>query len=502
MAQKKYKKILTIGLAVLMLGVSALVVNRTNAVFKGPNPVTNGRLVWSTDSGHTIRSANPDGTGVVNMYNDNTATIMGDPVWSPDQSKIAFVIAKDNQTHIYTINGTGANQTPTPLTSGTNESGGTDPSWSPDGTKIIFARAVNDVSNIFIMDADGTNQTQLTSGYTTAGHQAFDPQWNPISGSKQIVFTVADTIATPSINSNIHTATLNSGDTALVSGSDQELPGASWNASDTNSQGQTGNDVIRGEYDAQFSPDGTKVIFVRRTPNGSYSIGTVPSTGGTDSSYVTVIAYAQIGGPVYDPAYSPDGNFVSFEPKANLLSIGNLKVANITAYNNSGNPADVTVSTFSNTGAEADWTYATPDTPPADLPDVSITCTTEVGKTCTTSIPAYCINEIATAPAHGTSVVTPNADITQAGSITYTPTRDANGNYSSAEENYAHVRDNNVKTAKCNVKIIFTSSPINIPKTGVVGGLAGLGLAAAIAGTAIYVKEYKTNKAKKLNSDK
>lgn len=508
MARKNYKKIITAGLAAVVLSVSALVAARTNAVFKGPDPVTNGRLVWSTDSGKTIRSANADKTGVINMYHDADATIMGDPVWSPDQSKIAFVIAKGAESGIYTINGTGENQTtPVRLTEDTADAVGTDPSWSPDGSKILFARAVNDVSNIFVMDADGSDQTQLTSGYTTAGHQAFDPQWSPVSGSKQIVFTVADGITTPSINSNIHTATMNSGNTAFVSSSDQELPGASWNASDTNSQGQTGNDVIRGEYDAQFSPDGADVIFVRRTPGGSYSIGTVPATGGNDGSYKTVITNTQTGGSVFDPAYSPDGNYVTFEPKAGLLSIGALKVANLTEFNQSGTQADVTVTTFSNAGAEADWTYAAAPEQPPVFEDVSVTCTTEVGKTCTTSIPAYCTNDLETAPLHGASVVvvSDNGTVqgTEAGTVTYTPAYNPDGTWNKDEENYVHVRDNGVSTAKCNVKIIFTDGPVvNIPKTGIVGGLAGLGLAAAIAGTAIYIKEYRSSKSKKVASEK
>lgn len=491
MAQKTYKKIITVAFVALALSVSALVANKTNAVFKGPNPVTNGRLVWSTDSGHTIRSANPDGTGVVNMYNDDTATIMGDPVWSPDQTKIAFVIAKDNETHIYTINGTGANQTPVALTSGSGESGGTDPSWSPDGTKLLFSRQVGSASNIFVMDADGSNQTQLTSGYTTAGRQAFDPQWSPIAGSKQVVFTVADTITTPSMNSNIHTATMNAGETAFVAASDIELEGASWNQSDLDAQGNT---KIRGEYDAQFSPEGDKVIFVRRTTGGSYTIGTVLADG-SSTVFTTVIDNTKTGGSVFDPAYSPDGKFITFEPKNNLLSIGAVKMFNVEAG---------TVAQYSGAGAEVDWTYASSEDPtPEDLPDISITCTTEVGKSCTMEIPAYCTNSLSTAPLHGTSVVTQNNDVTQPGSITYTPAANPDGSYNEADENYVHLRDNNVSTANCNVKIVFTKTSVpSIPKTGIVGGLIGVGLAAAIAGGVIYAKEHKNNRAKALGSEK
>ncbi|HRV75812.1 MAG: PD40 domain-containing protein [Candidatus Nomurabacteria bacterium] len=489
MAQKNFKKILTVGLATLILSVSALLVTKTNAVFKGPDPVTNGRIVFSTASGKTIMTTLPDGSSPITLFNDPDAAIVGDPVWNPNHTKVAFVMAKNGQTHIYLLDSETPNQTPTALTSGSQESGGTDPSWSPDGDYLLFARQVGSASNIFIMDAaDGANQTQLTSGYTTSGRQAFDPQWSPISGSKQIVFTVADTQSTPTINSNIHTAEINSSNDALESGSDVELDGASWNASD-------GADKIRGEYDPQFSPDGSKVIFVRMTEGGSFTIGTALADN-SSTAFTTVIPNTVTGGSVFDPAYSPDGNYVSFEPKNNLLSVGPAKVYNV---------ATGTVAAFSSSAAELDWTYAAEGQEVPELPDVSVECTTEVGKPCTVSIPAYCTNTLETAPLHGQSVVTQADDVTQEGSLTYTPTPDSNGKYSEAEENYVHVRSDNISTASCFVKIKFTKPSgvvPNIPKTGIVGGLAGLGLAAAIAGGAIYAKEYKTKKAKKVGSEK
>lgn len=87
--------------------------------------------------------------------------------------------------------------------------------------------------------------------------------------------------------------------------------------------------------------------------------------------------------------------------------------------------------------------------PPVDptLADISITCTTQAGQSCTVAAPQYCLSAFVTQPANGTSTIT-------GGNIVYTP----NGN-STVEENYAHLRQNGAATAKCNVKVVFSTNP-------------------------------------------
>lgn len=481
MAHKNYKKIITAAFVALVLSVSALVVNKTNAVFPGPNdPIVNGKIVYASSGGKTLISSYPDGSEPTTLFTDSGATIVGDAVWSEDRSKIAFVMLKNDQLHIYTINGTGANQTPVQLTNGAGEAGGTDPSWSADGLHIVFAREDGGASNIFVMNADGSSQTKLTD-YTTTSVQAFDPHWSPKAGSRQIVYTAASQVVTPPLDADIHTAVINAGFTSLTS--DVKLEGASWNATDD------APDKVRGEYDAQFDATGDRVVFVRRTTsntNPSFTIGSVPADG-SSTVFSTIVPNTVTGGAVFDPAMSPDGNYVSYEPKGMAVAIGVVRIYNI----NNGSQVN-----FTNAGAEADWTYAGEGevTPPA-LTDVNIECTTEVGKTCTVTVPEFCVNEITTAPARGTSVITGD-------SLTYTPTTSSN-----VEENYVHGRDNGISTAKCNVKIKFTTPGgtgivPNIPKTGIVGGLIGVGLAAAVAGGAIYYKEHRGKKNKELTSEK
>jgi Tol biopolymer transport system component len=58
----------------------------------------------------------------------------GNPVWSPDGSKIAFVSNRDGRRDIYIMNADGSNVTRLTKDSIIKWS----PSWSPDGTKIAF----------------------------------------------------------------------------------------------------------------------------------------------------------------------------------------------------------------------------------------------------------------------------------------------------------------------------------------------------------------------------
>ena len=84
----------------------------------------------------------------------------GQPSWSPDGSKIAFVSDRDGNYEIYVVDSNGSNQERLTYTPYRYDIG---PDWSPDGNKIVFSAGEYD-SNIFVMNADGSDEIRLTTG--------------------------------------------------------------------------------------------------------------------------------------------------------------------------------------------------------------------------------------------------------------------------------------------------------------------------------------------------
>jgi hypothetical protein len=130
---------------------------------------------WSPDSTHLIVTVSRSGTQfdtfIVARDGSNPRLISQivpwtrDYQWSPDGTRLVFMVGGREQNHIYTmrIDGREVRQL---TTSGVNM----EPTWSPDGTQIVFTsqRAMvlegNDTRDLSIINADGTNLRQITSG--------------------------------------------------------------------------------------------------------------------------------------------------------------------------------------------------------------------------------------------------------------------------------------------------------------------------------------------------
>jgi Tol biopolymer transport system component len=169
-----------------------------------------------------LRTMNADGTGRTRIVTlSRKFFYVNHPSWSPDGGKIAFCgySAFGGDSKVFTVNtdGTGLDRL-TP-----NGDSDCDPDWSPDGTTIAFSAP----GMIATMDADGSNRQFLGVG--------FAPSWSPDGG--QLVFVrlvTADQVPDVFVMNADGT-----GVTAVT-----ETPNR-WETSPT------------------FSPDGTKIAFIR-----------------------------------------------------------------------------------------------------------------------------------------------------------------------------------------------------------------------------------------------
>jgi Tol biopolymer transport system component len=83
----------------------------------------------------------------------------GDPLVSPDGSRIAFTSNRDGTPDLYVVpvDGSGVLR----LTRTPEEE--TLAGWSADGRRLWFARTANDSSRVFSIDRDGTHQAEVVT---------------------------------------------------------------------------------------------------------------------------------------------------------------------------------------------------------------------------------------------------------------------------------------------------------------------------------------------------
>jgi len=155
------------------------VTNFANANLYDPTVSPDGKKILVTRlTGNSFVDAhlftiNTNGTGLAQITNTDLGEGMG--AWSPDGSKIAFIInnGMPDYRELATVNADGTGLTVILERVGTQEH----PSWAPDGSRIVFVDfGVNKWGWLFTVKPDGTGLTQLQDTFDLGSYDT--PAWS------------------------------------------------------------------------------------------------------------------------------------------------------------------------------------------------------------------------------------------------------------------------------------------------------------------------------------
>jgi len=293
--------------ALAALAGLALLAKPAHATYAG----TNGPIVYAGQGGIRVH----DGSSDTLLFDQGSGTA-ADPDWSPDGSRVAFTYLRD----VYTINADGTGLTDVTNTPSVAER---HPNWSPDGSEIVMTDWASN-GHIDVVNADGTNFHVLKADILPT-HPVWSPDYNSI---------VYD---------------------ALVDGKQQLVA--------INSDG-TGHQVLTSGSDtfaqADFSPDGTKIAFMRG-PSPSHTIW-VMNADGSNPYPITGAGPADSR----EPSWSPDGTQIAFQSGT----------SNWNVYTGNSDGSSVTFSLVAANALEPDWGMPAPATPSDPLISASGTAGT------------------------------------------------------------------------------------------------------------------------------
>jgi hypothetical protein len=274
----------------VLIGLCLVCVPGSSALAAYPGAA--GRIVFVSDragsSTWDIYSAAADGTDVQRLTMWAGAT--QEPVWSPDGSRIAYASSFEGRFRLFVMNQDGSGQhLVSPAAAGSTVDD-RQPAWSPDGTKIAFAstRPFGASWHVWVMNADGANLRMLPGDLSQ--HPAWSPDGSQIAGDAggSAIFVInADgtnerRLATAPQLYNDESPDW-SPDGATLVFSQSSWSGTSSTLRTVAADGSGERQLLTGgaaDSSPSFSPDATRVVFVRRTTSDSYQLFTVGAGGG------------------------------------------------------------------------------------------------------------------------------------------------------------------------------------------------------------------------------
>src|SRR5579872_5212304 len=242
-----------------------------------------------------------DGSHVRNLT--QTLAQDGEPSWSPDGTRIAFVSARDGNVQVFVMNADGGNVRRVSHDSWSDMAS----VWSPDGSRIAFMCTTPTprlVTEICAVGADGNGERRLTSP-SMPGDNLY-PVWRP--DSKAVFFTrprgvgeatLAGGLVRPAIGGDVAELAYapNGGTFAYL-----RRASSKW----VLYVGRRKISSVPGDVDTPvWSPDGSRIAFVSIGPRSDlYVVG----RDGSGQRRLT-------SGPgnSLSPRWSPDGKWIAFE---------------------------------------------------------------------------------------------------------------------------------------------------------------------------------------------
>ena len=252
-------------------------------LFLGPVFGSTGQIVFSANlgtGGAEIYTVSPDGQSLTQLT--DSPGWDGEPVWSPDGSRIAFSSSRSGDRDIWVMNADGSDLV-------TVVSGPGDqrlPSWSPDGSSLAYVSDERFLGylaapeNVFIADL-GAGRSEVLSDIIVGQGK---PVWSP--DGTHVIFSAACT----------------------------DCRDYSTNIVSVSTDGRDRIDVTlsEGSSDAYpvLSPNGTTVVFVRKVLDAFDSFDELWSVN-SDGTGPQRIRSDLLGGSA--PTISPDGRHIVLE---------------------------------------------------------------------------------------------------------------------------------------------------------------------------------------------
>lgn len=337
---------------ILRKGSVSLLVLFLWIVVGGHAYAADGRIAFSSqrdgDEEWSIYIMDPDGG------NPSKLTEGSKPAWLPDGERIGFVHHDD----IWIIDREGTNREN--VTKGRLKESPSFPAWSPDGRNIAYLSQVGGIFgtyDIFLISANGRNAKNLTNDFNREGRPSWSPYGRRIAFESVFVGGANNFGGQKWLGSDIFVMDANGGnrvnltqngraknhyagwspDGSRIAYTASPKPGQLFapsyiyvmNADGSNPVVLTPQERWANEASPCWSPDSTKIAFVKQTPDGFKDIFTI-NADGSDLRNITQTHRIGERYPAWSPppwAVSSSGRLVTLwgSVKRNTMSLPTAK---------------------------------------------------------------------------------------------------------------------------------------------------------------------------------